>query len=158
MSMLGGLNHIGLRSGDVDRLVEFYRTVFGAPVIRDTTDGGARHVIVDVGGGDLLEIFGATDTPEHPGGADGHPDRLDHLALAAPDRETFGELRGRLMEAGHSDGQVRDAGVMWVLDFRDPDGATGQLVWANPDVPVVATGPRDRWEPVPADRLAGRPG
>lgn len=151
MTLLGGIHHVAIRTPDLDRLLEFYRTVFDASVARDVIEDGARNVLVDVGGGSYLHAFVDPDAASSPGG------RFDHVALAAPTAAAFLELRDRLLAAGGTDGRVRDFGVAWSLRFRDPDGMNGEVFWVkDPDVPLAAGRARADVEIVPADQLLGQ--
>jgi catechol 2,3-dioxygenase-like lactoylglutathione lyase family enzyme len=135
MTALCGFHHVGVLTDDLDRLLTFYRAVFDARAVRDITEDGVRNALIDVGGGALLHAFlvadgQATDT----GRSRFQRGRLDHLALNAPTRDAFLELRSRLMHAGASDGRVRDFATLWSLKFRDPDGVECEVIWtANPD-------------------------
>jgi hypothetical protein len=42
------------------------------------------------------------------------------------------------MQAGATDGHVRDFGAAWAMKFRDPDGMEVELMWADPDAPLTA--------------------
>ena len=138
MTALGGFHHVGVLTTDLDRLLAFYRTVFDAEPVVDRIDGGVRSALIDVGGGGFLHAF---EVPEGQMPLAGQPKyqrgRLDHLALAAPTQDVFRAVRRRAMEAGATDGHVRDYGVAWCLKFRDPDGLEGDLMWADPDTPLA---------------------
>ena len=110
--LLDGVNHIAVLSHDVQRLGEFYRTVFDA-VVHETKDHGPGETMTDIGigPGTSLNVFvidGNTEadrqTPMWQRG------RLDHLGLSAASREAFDEIRKRLIAVGASDGQVNDFG------------------------------------------------
>ena len=58
--------------------------------------------------------------------------------MHAPTWEVFLEVRRRAMEAGASDGRVRDFGAVQGFKFRDPDGLEGDVMWTNPEVPLTA--------------------
>jgi catechol 2,3-dioxygenase-like lactoylglutathione lyase family enzyme len=139
MGLLGGLHHVGVLTTDLDRLLAWYRTLFDAEPVFGDVDDGVRSALIDVGGGGFLHAFEVPDgriplagRPRYQRGP------LDHLALAAPTREIFLTLRRRAVEAGASDGRVRDFGVAWGLKFRDPDGMEGDLVWADHEAPLSA--------------------
>jgi catechol 2,3-dioxygenase-like lactoylglutathione lyase family enzyme len=137
MTALAGIHHVSILTTDMQRLLEFYDTVFDArAVLESSGDGGVRSWLIDVGGGDYLHVH------EAPGGRialAGGPKYgrgpVDHVALRAPTREVFLELRRRAMEAGAADGRVRDFGAAWELKFHDPDRIEGDLIWATADFP-----------------------
>ena len=140
MARLCGFHHVAVLTTDLDRLLDFYLTVFDAPLVVDQTDNGRRHALIDVGGGDLLHAFQVpageiplADSPRYRRG------RLDHLGLKTPTREAFDELRRRAMDAGATDGHVRDSGALCSITLHDPDGMEGEVIWANPNVPLSST-------------------
>jgi catechol 2,3-dioxygenase-like lactoylglutathione lyase family enzyme len=139
MTALCGFHHVGVLTDDLDGFLAFYQTTFGARVVRDTTDGGVRNALIDVGGG-LLNVFLVEGTdvlhPDRPGFRSG---RLNHYALSVPTLDAFLEIRRRLIEADRSEGSVRDFGSAWSLKFHDPDGFESELVWTiNSDRPLTS--------------------
>ena len=139
MAVLAGFHHVGVLTTDLNRLLAFYRTVFYAEPILDLLDEEVRSVLIDVGGGGFLHAF---EVPEGniplAGKPKYHRGQLDHIALAAPTDEVFHALRRRALEASATTGHVRDFGAAWAMKFRDPDGMEGELMWADPDVPITA--------------------
>lgn len=139
MAVLGGFHHVGVLTTDLDRLLTFYRTVFDAEPVYDEIDEGVRSALIDVGGSDFLHAFEVPDGQIPPAGKPKyHRGHLDHIALTAPTQDIFRALRRRALNAGATDGQVRDHGAAWVLKFRDPDGLEGDLMWSDPAAPVTA--------------------
>lgn len=132
--MLKGINHIALLTNDTDRLVAFYEEVFGAtsranpdmpPHMRLTFIDLAPDVELNV-----FQIEGNTQADvQEP---DFERGRIDHFGLLADSRESFVELRRRLVERGATDGFVTDFGMAHSVFFRDPDGLAGEVVWAVP--------------------------
>jgi catechol 2,3-dioxygenase-like lactoylglutathione lyase family enzyme len=139
MTVLGGFHHVGVLTTDLDRLLTFYRTVFDAEAVLECVEDGVRSVLIDVGGGGLLHAY---KVPEGEIALAGRPKyqrgQLDHVGLAAPTQEIFLTLRRRALEAGATDGRVRDFGPAWGMKFRDPDGGEGELMWADPNAPFTA--------------------
>lgn len=139
-----GFNHVAVLTGDMDRLIDFYRTCFGVEVVVDfVEEGRPRFCILSVGPVAELNVFEIDGNEEHtkqvPMFGRG---RLDHLALRVPDIEAFTEVRDRLRNAGATDGYVSDFGPTLSLFYRDPDGLESELIVANPDaVPGVYNGP-----------------
>jgi catechol 2,3-dioxygenase-like lactoylglutathione lyase family enzyme len=111
MAMLGGLHHVGVLTTDLNRLFAFYRTVFDAEPAFEWIDEGVRSALIDVGGGAFLHAF---EVPQGQIPLAGNPKyqrgQLDHIALAAPTQEIFRAVRRRALEAGATDGHVRDFG------------------------------------------------
>jgi catechol 2,3-dioxygenase-like lactoylglutathione lyase family enzyme len=139
LAVLGGFHHVGVLTTGLDRLLDFYRTVFDAEPVYDGIDEGVRSALIDVGGGGFLHAF---EVPEGQIPLGGKPKyqrgQIDHIALVAPTQEIFRSLRRRAMEAEATNGEVRDFGIAWALKFRDPDGMEGDLMWADPHAPLTA--------------------
>lgn len=132
--LLDGVNHIAWISQDVDRLGRFYATVFDA-VVGPTRDHapGETMTVIDIGPATQLNIFvieGNTEadrqTPMWGRG------RIDNVGLAAASAEAFETIRGRLIDAGASDGTVNDFGKALSIFFRDPDGLEGEVLLPKP--------------------------
>lgn len=128
--LLDGVNHIAWISQDVSRLGRFYEEVFDA-VVGVTRDHGPGETmtVIDIGPATQLNIFvieGNTEadrqTPMWGRG------RIDHVGLAAASSEAFEMIRGRLIDAGASDGTINDFGTALSIFFRDPDGLEGEVL------------------------------
>lgn len=141
-ALLSGVNHIAVLTADMDRFIRFYQEVFDAEVMMDNPNHagneGERMVIMSIGGQSELNVFqvpGNTEagvqTPMFGRG------RLDHFGLNASNRETFEQVRQRLMKAGASDGTISDFGVKLSVFFRDPDGLEAEVLW-NKDAATLA--------------------
>jgi hypothetical protein len=66
---------------------------------------------------------------------------IDHIGLQASDRESFVEIRRRLVACGASDGFVTDFGRAHSVWFKDPDGLEGEVVlWVSADGEVHPPG------------------
>ncbi len=133
--LIDGFNHVAVLTSDTDRLVSFYREMFGATVDgRAAEEEGFRLTIVKVGATAELNVFEITgndeasrQTPMFGRG------RLDHLALQAASLPDFETIRDRLIAAGATDGFVTDFGPIFSLFFTDPDGLEAEVCVANPD-------------------------
>lgn len=132
--LLDGVNHIAWISKDVNQLGQFYARVFDA-VVGPTRDHGPGETmtVIDIGPATKLNIFvidGNTEvdrqTPMWGRG------RIDHVGLAAASPGAFETIRGRLVDAGASDGTVNDFGTALSIFFRDPDGLEGEVLLAKP--------------------------
>ncbi len=132
--LLTGINHVGMLTGDTDRFLEFYSSVFGATHEVFQEQEGFKLTVVWVGPTAELNVFELAGNSEHehqvPMFGRG---RLDHLALEAASVEAFDELRHRLLARGATDGFVTDFGPILSLFFRDPDGLEAEVCIANPD-------------------------
>ena len=142
-ALLSGVNHIAVLTADMDRFIHFYQDVFDATVVRDNPKhagrDGERMVIMSIGGQSELNVFevpgnrqAAVQTPMFGRG------RLDHFGLNASSRETFEQLRQRLVKAGATDGTVTDRGVNVSVFFRDPDGLEAEVVWIKDAATLAA--------------------
>ena len=141
-ALLEGVNHIAVLTADMDRFIHFYQEVFEAEVLMDNPNHagneGERMVIMSIGGQSELNVF------EVPGNSQADVQtpmfgrgRLDHFGLNASNRETFEEVRQRLMTAGASDGTISDFGSKLSVFFRDPDGLEAEVLW-NKDAATLA--------------------
>jgi len=132
-----GFNHVAIVTPDMERLKEFYTSVFGAEVLRDGPEGPSedmqvRMAIIKVGPYSEFNVFefpasSAPHTPMFGRGA------IDHLALEAESLPAFETVRDRLMARGAADGFVTDFGPILSVFFRDPDGLECEVCVANPD-------------------------
>lgn len=163
--LLGGINHVAVLTGDTDRFLDFYTTVFDATYETIEDRDGFRLTVVWVGPRAELNVFELADNTEHerqqPMFGRG---RLDHLALEAASIEAFEEIRDRLVARGATDGFVTDFGQLLSLFFRDPDGLEAEICIVNPDAePGVHNPPGTparRYHPAdtpPPERLHGSP-
>ena len=120
-----GFNHVATVTADLDRLVSFYQTVFGAEVTFEmgATDNHPRMTILDLGAGTALNI---TEQPADSIVGDrkaaGSRGPIDHYGLAVASRAALEEVRDKLDTAGADIGDIHRLGDTWSLFFRDPDG------------------------------------
>ena len=125
MPVTSGFNHVATLTPDMDRIVGFYKAVFGAEV---TFEMQARPdhphmIILDLGGGAALNIFEVDkETIIGERTQQGGRGAIDHYALAVDSRATLEAVRDRLVEAGADIGEIQRLGDEWSLFFRDPDG------------------------------------
>jgi catechol 2,3-dioxygenase-like lactoylglutathione lyase family enzyme len=120
-----GFNHVATLTTDLDRLVDFYATVFDAEVLAEmeAKPEHPRMVILDLGGGAALNVFEVADGDiigerRRQGGRGA----IDHFGLAVDSLATLERVKERLVEAGADIGEVQRLGSEWSLFFRDPDG------------------------------------
>lgn len=122
MPISTGFNHIGTITADLDRTVDFYRTVFDATVAFEipASDDHPRMVALDLGGGSALNI--AETTPDAILGdrtKQGGRGPIDHYGIAVDSHHILETVRDRLVAAG---ADIHQLGDIWSLFFRDPDG------------------------------------
>ncbi len=116
------MTHVAITVSDLDRSVEWYRTLLGSDPVLDEDEeaGGFHHTVFLIGGGQLLGLH------THPsGGADDpfdeHRSGLDHIAFACADRAELETWAARLDELGIKHGDIKDAHYGSGVSFRDPD-------------------------------------
>jgi catechol 2,3-dioxygenase-like lactoylglutathione lyase family enzyme len=133
-SIINGVNHVAILTGDMDRFVRFWGDAFDAKVVHDDPShggrAGERMVVMTLGGPSALNVFQVPDNTQaqvqRPMFGRG---RIDHLAVNVPSREALDEVRERLIKLGASDGTVTDFGPALSVFFRDPDGLEAEVVW-----------------------------
>ena len=148
MQLLNDIHHLTFITADMDRLVAFYERVFGARVAVDLREEGLRHAFIEVGPHTVLHPFqipGVQPPGSQPMFQRG---RLDHFALNAASEEAFREPRRRVVAEGAASGAVTDMGSLLNFGFTDPDGASHEVVWVKPGVPVEAGLKRADWTTV----------
>ena len=132
--LLSGINHVAVLTGDTERFLEFYGSVFGATHEVLQEHDGFKLTLVWVGPTSELNVFELDGNAEHerqvPMFGRG---RLDHLALEAASLDAFDEIRERLLARHSTDGFVTDFGHILSLFFRDPDGLEAEVCVQNPD-------------------------
>lgn len=146
MELLNDFHHLAFVTADMDRLLDFYKRVFGAQVVYDINEEGLRHAFIRIGPHTLLHPFQIPGM--NPPGLQEifQRGRLDHFALNAASKEAFPELHKRVIDEGAGDGVVTDMGVLWTFSFNDLDGMLWcEAVWMKPNPPAGATGRRTEW-------------
>jgi catechol 2,3-dioxygenase-like lactoylglutathione lyase family enzyme len=130
--LLSGLNHVAVITADLDRLVTFYREVFGAEAIDVPSPPGTTTKIVRLGPTGGLAVMEAPDNPYARGSTQmlgrGH---LDHFALEVPSAEALDMVRARLVLRNASNGEIQDYGPMLAVYFEDPDGTGCEICWVR---------------------------
>ena len=125
MPVTSGFNHVATLTPDMDRIVGFYKAVFGAEVTFEmqAKPDHPHMIILDLGGGAALNIFEVdNDTIIGNRTRQGERGPIDHYALAVDSRATLEAVRDRLVQAGADIGEIQRLGGEWSLFFRDPDG------------------------------------
>jgi catechol 2,3-dioxygenase-like lactoylglutathione lyase family enzyme len=136
-SPVAGVDHVALMSGDIDRLAQFYESVFGARVLA-RSEGTLRKCFIKVAPDTNLHVFQVgPDLARQPGDEPFDCGSINHFALRAADPGAFIAVRDRLVAVGRSDGVVYDAPGTYTIFATDPDGLF--LEWLLPKT----TG----WEP-----------
>jgi catechol 2,3-dioxygenase-like lactoylglutathione lyase family enzyme len=114
--------HIGLNVSQLDRSIDFYRTVFGFEVVRRSADAARPFAFLGHEGATVVTLWqqsGGAFPTDRPG--------LHHLAFRVDSLEAVQQAEGRLRAIGarvHHDGIVAhaegaDSGGLF---FEDPGG------------------------------------
>jgi catechol 2,3-dioxygenase-like lactoylglutathione lyase family enzyme len=125
MPVTSGFNHVATVTADLDRMVDFYVTVFDAQITFEmqAEDDHPRMTILDVGGGAAMNIFEVTaDSIVGERTKMGGRGPIDHYAINVDTVATLETVRDRLVAAGMDIGEIHQLGDTWSLFFRDPDG------------------------------------
>ncbi|MBM3660185.1 MAG: VOC family protein [Actinobacteria bacterium] len=126
MPLSTGVNHVATVTPDLDRLIDFYGTVFDAPVVLEITarPDHPRMAIIDLGGGGALNIFEVPpDSIVGDRTAIGARGPVDHFGISVAGRAEVDTARERLVAYGCDVGDIQVLGDdTWSLFFRDPDG------------------------------------
>jgi len=125
MPVTSGFNHVATLTSDMDRIVGFYKAVFGAEVTfeMEARPDHPHMIILDLGDRAALNIFEVeNDTIIGDRTQQGGRGPIDHYALAVDSRGTLDAVRDRLVAAGADIGEIQRLGGEWSLFFRDPDG------------------------------------
>jgi catechol 2,3-dioxygenase-like lactoylglutathione lyase family enzyme len=122
MPEFSGLNHVSLSVTDLDVSERFYTGVLG---FRRVLDVGYGRVCIHQRTGFVLALV------RHEGGHGGRftelATGLDHLGLAARDRDELVEWAARLDALGVEHSPLQDMPLGYHLNFRDPDGIALEL-------------------------------
>jgi glyoxylase I family protein len=124
--------HIRLTVTDIARSRQFYESVFGWPItleLPEDADDATREQLWFLFGGVVYKA-GDTGIGLRPGATDSFDeDRtgLDHLALRVASRSELDDAARHLDELGIAHEGVKDIGIMYILEFRDPDNIALEL-------------------------------
>jgi catechol 2,3-dioxygenase-like lactoylglutathione lyase family enzyme len=125
MPITTGFNHVATLTTNMERLVAFYRDVFGAEITFEmaATPDHPRMTILDLGAGTALNVFEtAADEIIGERRRQGGRGAIDHYGLNVDSLATLEQVKERLLAAGADIGEIQRLGSEWSLFFRDPDG------------------------------------
>ncbi|MGK2882459.1 MAG: VOC family protein [Mycobacterium sp.] len=126
------ISHVRLTVTDIARSRSFYDRVFGWPVAFEVPDGADEETKAQLGflyGGVIYRV-GDGLIGLRPVADDAfHEDRvgLDHLAFNVASKAEIDSAAAYLDDLGVSCGPVKDIGLMYILEFRDPDNIALEL-------------------------------
>jgi catechol 2,3-dioxygenase-like lactoylglutathione lyase family enzyme len=144
--LVNGINHLAMVTRDLDRMIDFYHRVFAAEVRLDMTEDGLRHAFIQVGSNVILHPFELPDAVPEPPQPMFNRGVLDHFGLTAATEGEFYETRRRALDAGATDGIVRDFGPLIQFNFQDPDGGDYEVWLFKPDADLADVLPRREWQ------------
>ena len=126
------LNHVGLRTADMDKAIHFYKDILGGIIIRDarSPDGKARFVYVQIVDG-VIEIIPGTPGADNLG--------LIHIAFLTADGTDLDSFAGQLKEAGYRftvDPRPTSSGDGRLCFFEDSSGAIFELIQRNEKIRI----------------------
>lgn len=131
-----GFSHVRLTVTDIARSRAFYERVFGFQVAYeappDDSDQATKDALSFLFGG-VIYSFGTGNLlglrPVAASGDEFDEDRvgLDHLAFRLGSRNDLDHAVTALDELGVAHAGPKDLGLMWILEFRDPDGVALEL-------------------------------
>lgn len=150
----GGVNHLAMVTGDMDKTVRFYRDILGLRLVATTGNSRRsypfRHYFFEIGPGSTLAFFewpGMVTKFKKPAGLPVAGSlQFDHLSLNVADEEALLALRDRLAAHGVEVTRVVDHTIIQSIYFHDPSGIaleasywvkdpTGhEPAWEDPDV------------------------
>ncbi len=125
--IIGGMHHLTLTVTDLERSVDFYKTVLGFEQIADLGTKIALH------NGSFLLVVALPPDPDQAIDGDRFNENrvgLDHISLKIESREAMENAAATLDEMGVSRGGIRDLGKgfgFYVMAFRDPDNIQLEL-------------------------------
>ena len=125
--------HIRLTVTDIERSRRFYEDVFGWPItleVSEDADDATREQLWFLFGG-VIYRAGDSGIGLRPGASDTFDeDRtgLDHLAFRVEGKAELDAAAEHLDGLGIDHEPIKDIGMMYILEFRDPDNIALELV------------------------------
>jgi catechol 2,3-dioxygenase-like lactoylglutathione lyase family enzyme len=124
--------HIRLTVTDIDRSRRFYESVFGWPInleVPADADEATQQRLAFLFGGVIYNV-GDSRIALRPGADDIFDENrtgLDHLALRLSSKAELDSAAAHLDDLGVAHEPIKDIGVMYILEFRDPDNIALEL-------------------------------
>ncbi len=124
--------HVRLTVTDIARSKAFYDDVFGLPVafeLPPDADEATREQLSFLFGG-VIYALGDSLLGLRPVADDSFDENrvgLDHVSFAVAARDDLDDAASTLDRLGVSHGGVKDIGVGYILEFRDPDQVALEL-------------------------------
>ena len=124
--------HVRLTVTDIQRSRDFYERVFGLPVAYELpadADDAMRERLAFLSGG-VIYRFGDSLLGLRPVATDAFDENrvgLDHVCFALADRSELDAAVSVLDEQQVPHDGVKDIGIGYILEFRDPDNIALEL-------------------------------
>lgn len=130
--MIKELNHVAVRTGNMEAALHFYVDILGAKVIRDATspDGKGRFVYVQLVDG-VIEIIKGKPGADNLG--------LQHVAFLISDDTDIHQVRERLGEMGYEftvEPKLASSGDGYLAFFKDSSGAIFELIQRKENIRI----------------------
>ncbi|MBJ7337962.1 VOC family protein [Mycolicibacterium sp.] len=127
------VEHVRLTVTDIARSRRFYESVFGWPVAFEVPDGADAATLEQLSflfGGVIYDIGEALIglRPVADDTFDENRVGLDHLSLRVSSKTEIDAAAAHLDELGVEHEPVKDIGVGYILEFRDPDQIALELM------------------------------
>ena len=124
--------HARLTVTDIERSRSFYDSLFGWPVLLELPDGAddaTREKLGFLFGGVIYNLGDALLGLRPVADDRFHEDRtgLDHLAFAVANKSELDSAAAHLDELGVDHEPIKDIGLAYILEFRDPDNIALEL-------------------------------
>ena len=125
--------HIRLTVTDITRSREFYESVFDWPVnleMPDDADDATRERLAFLFDGVIYNVGDSRVAlrPVADDRFDADRTGLDHLAFRLGSKSELDDAAAHLDSLGVAHEPIKDIGVMYILEFRDPDDIALELV------------------------------
>ena len=127
-------SHVRLTVSDIEVSRAFYDSVFGFDVafeLPDNPDEETKEQLSFLFGGVIYSFAGGLLglRPVAPDDDRFHEDRagLDHISFAVADLDALHAAAAVLDDLGIAHEEIKDAGPMSILEFRDPDNIALEL-------------------------------
>jgi glyoxalase family protein len=136
------LHHITLISSNAQRTVDYYTTVLGLRLVKQTVsfdDPSKRHFFLAGAGGSPGSIVSFFEWPDAPPGREG-VGGTHHFALLVETRDALLKWKRRLTDSGVSVNGPLDRHYFESIYHRDPDGAVIEIAtrgagWTRDEAP-----------------------
>jgi glyoxylase I family protein len=118
--------HIRLTVTDIKRSRHFYESVFNWPInleVPENCDDATRERLAFLFGGVIYNV-GDSRVGLRPGSNERfneHCTGLDHIAFRVTSKAELDDAARHLDDLGIVHEPIKDIGVMYILEFRDPD-------------------------------------